>query len=508
MCEGQVGNVGASLNAYVEAMKRDPQFREAHLNYSQMLKEVGRGEESEASFGNTIRLFARPDLPYNQWFYQAHLFRAALRYGLGRYDRALVDIDDGCAIMRQVGLRPETSSLVLGALAEQALGRYSAAIRRFDGVLALEPCHYCWCFREVAIAQWIHLHRPLKSFSWEGVIDPRVKEACCKKQSAVEAGVVVGTYSFLRPPLDEGPDPAPSTRAQNERRAQFNKILELSVEVQQIVQLRSAGFLPNRRQHRMFGLAVLQMASSLRAQLCLEQARRDASGTETGSEVERSGHSFKYREFFDVAVRWRQVSEPNDAVWWIDGLTATSFKEGFGLQTPLVNGQLKTIRYYYYFERAFSTTKTLMLREGYFDAAGAREAVPEGRREEVQQSSSLDALYGVVKKDFYVITQCTGLREGGAAVEGTRLTLVAHPPEGYEFTIRTAGTPDRWRQMELELENCFAALLSALLVDPNNESGLVMRRALELFYFWVNFAPLSRGSAVCGYAALAASLLA
>lgn len=28
-----------------------------------------------------------------------------------------------------------------------------------------------------------------------------------------------------------------------------------------------------------------------------------------------------------------------------------SFADGFGLQTPLVNGQLKVIRYYSYFER-------------------------------------------------------------------------------------------------------------------------------------------------------------
>lgn len=29
-------------------------------------------------------------------------------------------------------------------------------------------------------------------------------------------------------------------------------------------------------------------------------------------------HTFMFRDFFDIAVKWRQISEPNDPVWWID----------------------------------------------------------------------------------------------------------------------------------------------------------------------------------------------
>lgn len=36
----------------------------------------------------------------------------------------------------------------------------------------------------------------------------------------------------------------------------------------------------------------------------------------------------------------------------------------------------------------------------------------------------------------------------------------------------------------------------------------VVRAALELFYWWATFSPLSRGTAACGYAALCAVLLA
>ena len=39
---------------------------------------------------------------------------------------------------------------------------------------------------------------------------------------------------------------------------------------------------------------------------------------------------------YDVAVKWRQYSEPNDPVWWIDLLAPEQFAEGFGSQTPMV----------------------------------------------------------------------------------------------------------------------------------------------------------------------------
>jgi len=55
-------------------------------------------------------------------------------------------------------------------------------------------------------------------------------------------------------------------------------------------------------------------------------------------------HLFDWRDAFDVVVRWRQLSEPNDPVWWIDRLSPEAFQEGFGLQTPLVNGQLKVMQ--------------------------------------------------------------------------------------------------------------------------------------------------------------------
>lgn len=47
----------------------------------------------------------------------------------------------------------------------------------------------------------------------------------------------------------------------------------------------------------------------------------------------------------------------------------------------------------------------------------------------------------------------------------TRLTIVASSPEGYEFTIRTPGTPDRWQQYDEELIAVWGRLTEAVCED-------------------------------------------
>merc|ERR1711871_159355 len=103
-----------------------------------------------------------------------------------------------------------------------------------------------------------------------------------------------------------------------------------------------------------------------------------STASDISSPKGKSTHSFGWRDFFDIAVKWRQVSEPNDAVWWIDALTTQAFEDGFGLQTPIVNGQLKTIRYYSYFDKAFTLMKKRM-RRYYYNAAGQEEKLKENQ---------------------------------------------------------------------------------------------------------------------------------
>lgn len=128
------------------------------------------------------------------------------------------------------------------------------------------------------------------------------------------------------------------------------------------IQLQCPGFLTNARQHRMFGLASLELAQLVRGHWDSVKAggagamvpnsgsstwKSVSGGSKGAGATGAAEHPVGYRDIFDVAVRWRQLSEPNDPVWWIDRLTPEAFREGFGLQTPIVNGQLKVMAWWH-----------------------------------------------------------------------------------------------------------------------------------------------------------------
>jgi hypothetical protein len=260
------------------------------------------------------------------------------------------------------------------------------------------------------------------------------------------------------------------------------------------LQLNTPGFLANARQHRMGGLAALEAA----------QAIRDFWDGKC---------ELTWRAMFDIIVQWRQLSEANDPVWWVDQLPEDLFFEGFGLQTPMITGQLKVPKYYSYFPRCFALTKRLLQEQ---------HVLTDAMADKVAAATTCADLWGAMQRDFFVISPCFRLplepgerpeaTDRTAAergwMEGTRITLVQKLEErGYQFTIRTPGTPDRYRAYTAELD----LLWDRILAEVRQPSGQPDRLAdcfVEFYFLWVNFQPLTRGSAATGLIALLAFFLA
>jgi hypothetical protein len=270
----------------------------------------------------------------------------------------------------------------------------------------------------------------------------------------------------------------------------------------ELLQLRCHGYLANQRQHRMAGLAVLEMAQALRRHwTASEHTSTPPLSVEDGrASAGQPAHAFSWRDLFDIAVRWRQVSEPNDPVWWVDLLSPEQFREGFGSHTPMITGQARVVRYYPMFERSFALMKSLM---------PAQLTLPDSLLEPVRSAASCSDLHKLIRRDFWVVTPCRSVSRPGHTLEGTRLTLQCVAPNGFEYSIRTPGTPDRWKDYGIELDHIWGALCTSARAPRSDENiKLCVEHLLTLAFYWYNFMPLSRGTAACGLISIVSMLLA
>ena len=71
MCEGQLGNLNASIAAHAKALKLNPTFKEAALNYAQMYKEIGFAKAANTAFVHAIEM-AKGNEP---WLHGAYTYR-------------------------------------------------------------------------------------------------------------------------------------------------------------------------------------------------------------------------------------------------------------------------------------------------------------------------------------------------------------------------------------------------------------------------------------------------
>ena len=135
-----------------------------------------------------------------------------------------------------------------------------------------------------------------------------------------------------------------------------------------------------------------------------------------------------------------------------------------------MNGQLRTSRYSSYYPLAVNKLK-YYLRKGYFNSKNIYDTLSIEKIEKINDTITLDEILKLVGQDFYVIIPCLSIRNIGTKFEGTRLTVVNHPPDGIEFTIRTPGFLGRWIQFEKELDFCYQKLIDSLTLIKDHKTN-------------------------------------
>lgn len=309
---------------------------------------------------------------------------------------------------------------------------------------------------------------------------------------------------------------------------------------------------------------------------------------------------------YDLIVRWRQVSEPNDAVFYIDRMPPAAFLDGYGLQTPIISGALHTVRYACYSGPALAVLKACLgcpsslavaalesKPRHYCNIDERRKIVSQEQLQRLEKAETPIEVLESIGEGFYITMPVETVRgslprvmqsiarvvrsqrpskatDGFPSIfaatstdsernddpvahgqanssssssprllEGTRITLLKPASgEGVEFTIRTAGTPARYAAFSAEMDYVFEVIEDLFLdirrqspagndcdrdrekerkddelvlvpiTELSDESLQVLVAALAMYYVWIVFSPLSRGTAICGLAAMQAILLA
>lgn len=536
-----VGEYQRAEEAHLKAIQLDQNFLEAWGHLTQFHHELARPTKAMECLEKVMQI--------DKMYAKAYHLRGLLLHGLGEHRKAIKELS--------VGLNIEFSNiecLYLRGSCYHAIGEYGDAVKDYDAALDLELDSMdkfvlqCLAFYQKEIALYT-ASKANSEFCWfdiDGDLDPLFKEYWCKRLHPKNVCEKVYRQPRLRDSLKKG-----KLRRQDFTvTKQKNVLLQAADSIGKRIQYHCPGFLPNRRQHRMAGLAAIEIAQkvlkawrALRTELkgatikstkragrrerinlpsqnrggdCCSTSRSVETSTSYGTSEERlSGRSkLSWQDVYSLAVKWRQISEPCDPVVWINKLSE-EFNAGFGSHTPMVLGQAKVVRYFPNYERTLNVAKAVIKERSYVRSKSdcLIDLSKDGKLEEIMRAKSCSDLHGAVGEDFWLATWCNSSAFEGKQLEGTRITLVKIAERGYDFAIRTPCTPARWDEFDTEMKMAWENICSLYCSETYGSTDFdalekVRDAILRMTYYWYNFMPLARGTAAVGFVAMLGILLA
>uniref|UniRef100_A0ACD5UQ17 Uncharacterized protein n=1 Tax=Avena sativa TaxID=4498 RepID=A0ACD5UQ17_AVESA len=529
-----VGEYKRAEDEHLLGIKYDGSFLDSWAHLSQLYLDLAYPEKMLDNLQKVLQIDPR--------FSKAYHLRGILYHGMGRHRSAIKELS--------IALSYDGSSiecLYLRASCHHAIGEYKSAIKDYDDVLDLELDSMdkfvlqCLAFyqKEIALYTASKANLEFSQFNIDDDVDPLFKEYWCKRLHPKNVAEKVYRQPPLRISLRSG--------RLNKQDFKFTKhqtsLLLAADSIGKKIQYNCRGFLPNQRQYRMAGLAAIEIAQKVsKAWRFLRNPKNSAklvrrrdklnmsvnrggycststlsAGSPTSSPSEErvsSGISLSWQDVYNIAVKWRQVSEPCDPVLWVNKLSE-EFNSGFGSHTPLLLGQARIVRYYPYYLRTLEAAKSIMLDLKYVNNAEDRAIflTDIDKLKKIEVASSCSDLYNVVGETYWVATRCDSTAFQGRRLEGTRITTQNVANAGFDFAIRTPCTSSRWEEYQEEMTAAWEAICEAYCSDPNptrdsNALDAVKAAILRMTYYWYNFMPLSRGSSVVGYVVLLGLFLA
>ncbi|CAN7068427.1 unnamed protein product [Brassica oleracea var. botrytis] len=536
-----LGEYTKAEEAHLKSIQLDSNYLEAWLHLAQFYQELADHSKALECIDQVLQVDNR--------VWKAYHLRGLVFHGLGEHRKAIQELSIGLSIESSI------ECLYLRGSCHHAVGEYREAVKDYDATVDVELdavekfVLQCLAFyqKELALYTASKVSSEFFCFDIDGDIDPMFKEYWCKRLHPKDVCEKV----YRQPPLRESLKKGKLKKQDLAITKPKANLLRFTDMIGKKIQYFCPGFLPNRRQHRMAGLAVLEIAQKVskawriewrnsnkgmakngkknrrRERINMLSQNRGGAGCSTSTSSETStgyasledrssGRSIlSWQDVYSSAVRWRQISEPCDPVVWVNKLSE-EFNSGFGSHTPMVLGQAKVIRYFPNYERTLNLTKTI-IKEKLCVRSKADKVIDlskDDKIEEIMRAETCEELHKIVGEDFWVATWCHSTAFEGKRLEGTRITCIRKPGSlGYDFAIRTPCTPARWSDFDEEMTSAWEVLCNAYCGENYGSTNLqaletVRDAILRMTYYWYNFMPLARGTAVTGFVVLLGLLLA
>ncbi|EOA15941.1 hypothetical protein CARUB_v10004035mg [Capsella rubella] len=536
-----LGEIRKAEEAHLKSIQLDSNYLEAWLHLAQFYQELADHSKALECIEQVLQVDNR--------VWKAYHLRGLVFHGLGEHRKAIQELSIGLSIENTI------ECLYLRGSCYHAVGEYRDAVKDYDATVDVELdavekfVLQCLAFyqKEIALYTASKVSSEFLCFDIDGDIDPMFKEYWCKRLHPKNVCEKV----YRQPPLRESLKKGKLKKQDLAITKQKANVLRFADVIGKRIQYDCPGFLPNKRQHRMAGLAVIEIAQKVskawriewrnsnkgtpkngkknrrRERINMLSQNRGGAGCSTSSSSETStgyasledrssGRSMlSWQDVYSSAVRWRQISEPCDPVVWVNKLSE-EFNTGFGSHTPMVLGQAKVVRYFPNYERTLTLAKSIIKEK--LSVRSKKDKVidlsKDEKIKEIMRAETCDELHKVVGEDFWVATWCDSTALEGKRLEGTRITCLKKPGRlGYDFSIRTPCTPARWSDFDEEMTSAWEALCTAYCGENYGSIDLdaletVRDAILRMTYYWYNFMPLARGTAVTGFVVLLGLLLA
>ncbi|XP_057544804.1 suppressor of RPS4-RLD 1 isoform X2 [Amaranthus tricolor] len=539
-----VGEYRRAEESHMKALKFDHDFLEAWTHLTQLYQDLANTDKAFECLNQALKIDDR--------YAKAYYLRGLLNHATGDHRNAIKDLSMALSIESS-----NVECLYLKASCHHALGQFKEAVKDYDAALDLELDSMekfvlqCLVFyqKEIALYTASKINSEFAWFDIDADIDPLFKEYWCKRLHPKDVCEKV----YRQPTLRDSQKKSKLKKLDFAMTKQKTALINAADSIGQKIQYHSAGFLANRRQHRMAGLAAIEIAQKVSRAWRALQAELKNSGKGTGKYGRRARRKetlnvpsqnrggpcsttsspsdtssvygiledrpsaramMSWQDVYSLAVKWRQIAEPCDPVVWINKLSE-EFNAGFGSHTPLILGQAKVARYFPNFNRTLNAAKAAISEKKH--ACSKADAVinlsDNSKLQEIMLAESCFDLHKAVGEDFWVSTWCNSMAFEGKQLEGTRITLLKTGERGFDFAIRTPCTPSRWNEFDTEMAMAWEALCNSYCGEAYGSTDFnalenVRDAILRMTYYWYNFMPLSRGSAAVGFVVLLGLCLA